>query len=58
MSRQNVLDSHNSRYLTEFVSKCGYDPKSFRGVSVEKLSVVEKIVQRKIFLYNFDIQEG
>ena len=58
MNGQNVLDSHNSRYFTEFVSKCGYDPQSLRGISVKNLSVVEEIVQRKIFLYDFDIQEG
>ena len=30
----NDLDSHTSRYFTEFTSKSGFDPKSFRGVSV------------------------
>ena len=42
----------------DFISKSGYDPKSFRRVSVEDLPVVEEIVQRKIFKYDFDIQEG
>ena len=58
MNGHNDLDSHTSRYFTEFVSKSGYDPKSFRGVSVEDLPVVEEIVQRNIFIYDFDIQEG
>ena len=31
--------------------------KSFHGVSVDDLPVVEKIVQRNIFIYDFDIQE-
>ena len=53
----NDLDSHTSRYFTDFISKSGYDPKSFRGVSVEDLPVVEEIVQRN-FIYDFDIQEG
>ena len=52
------LDSHTSRYLTNFISKSGYYPKNFRGVSVEDLPVVEEIVQRNIFIYDFDIQEG
>ena len=52
------LDSHTSKYFTEFKSKSGYDPKSFRGVSVEDLPVVDEIVQRNIFIYDFDIQEG
>ena len=57
MNGHNNLDSHTSRYFTDFISKSGYDPKSFRGVSVEDLPVVEKIVQRNIFIYDFDIQE-
>ena len=52
------LDSHTSRDFTEFISKSGYDPKNFRGVSVEDLPVVEENVQRKILIYDFDIQEA
>ena len=58
MNRHNDLDSHTSRYFSEFVSKSGYDPKSFRGFSVEYLAVVEEIVQRNILIYHFDIQKG
>ena len=52
------LDSHTSMYFTEFISKFGYDPDTFRGVSVEDFTVVEEIVQINIFIYDFDIQEG
>ena len=31
---------------------------SFSGVSVEDLPVVAEIVQRNIYIYEFDIQEG
>ena len=58
MNGHNDLDSDLSRYFTEFISKSGYDPKSFRGVSVDDLSVVEEIMQRNIFIYDFDIKEG
>ena len=58
MNGHNDLDSHTSRYFTDFISKSGYDPKSFRGVSIEDLPVVEEIVQGNIFIYDFDIQEG
>ena len=54
----NDLDSLTSRLFTEFVSKSGYDPENFRGVSVEDLPAVEEIVQRNIFIYDFDIQDG
>ena len=58
MNGHKDLDSHTSRYFTEFISKSGYNPKLFPGVSVEDLPVVEEIVQRNIFIYDFDIQEG
>ena len=57
MNGHNDLYSHNSRYLTGFVLKSGHDPNSFRGVSVENLPVVDEIVQRNIFIYNFKVQE-
>ena len=52
------LDAHTSQLFTEFISKSGYDPKNFRGVSIDDLPVVEGIVERNIFIYDFDIQEG
>ena len=52
------LDVHTSQLFTEFISKSGYNPKSFRGVSINDLPLVEEIVERNIFIYNFDIQEG
>ena len=32
--------------------------KNFHGVSIDHLPPVEEIVERNIFIYNFDIQEG
>ena len=58
MNGHNDLDSYTSRYFTEFITKSGYDPKNFRGVSVEDLPVVEEFEQKNIFVYDFDIQEG
>ena len=57
MNGHKDLDSHTSRYFTEFITKSVHDPKNFHGVSVEDLPVVEEIVQRSIFMYDFDIQE-
>ena len=39
------LDSRNSRYFTEFVSKSGYDPQKFGRVSVKDSLVVEEAVR-------------
>ena len=55
---QSNLDAHTSQLFTEFLSKSGYDPKNFRGVSIDDLPLVEEIVERNIFIYDFDIQEG
>ena len=52
------LDAHTSQLFTEFITKSGYDPKNFHGVSIDDLPVVEGIVERNIFIYDFDIQEG
>ena len=58
MNGQNDIDSHTSRYFTKFITMSGHDPKIFRGVSVEDLPIVEETVQRNIFIYDLDIQEG
>ena len=52
------LDAHISQLLTEFMSKSGYVPKNFHGESTDDLPLVEGIVKRNIFIYDFDIQEG
>ena len=52
------LDAHTFQLFTEFISKSGHDPKNFRGVSIDDLPPVEGIVERNIFIYDFDIHEG
>ena len=52
------FDAHTSQLFTEFISKSGYDPKNFRGVPIDDLPLVEGIVERNIFIYDTDIQEG
>ena len=49
---------NTSQLFTEFISKSGYDPKNFLGVAIDDLPLVEGIVERNIFIYDFDIQEG
>ena len=57
MNGHNDLDSHTSRYFTEFITKSGQDPKHFQGFSVLHQAFVERIVQRNIFINDFDVQE-
>ena len=52
------LVAHTSQLFTELISKSGYDPKDFRGVSIDDLPLVEEIAERNIFINDFDIQEG
>ena len=58
MNGHSDLDAHTSRYFTEFKTKSGYDPKNFRGALVVDLPDVDESVQRNIFIFDFDIQEG
>ena len=55
MNGQKDLGAHTSRYFTEFVSKCGYDPENFRGVSVEDLPAVVEELCKETSLYTISI---
>ena len=60
MYGHNDLDSHTSRYLTEFESGSGYDRKKFFCVefSVEDLpAVAEIVVQKKTSLHTISISK-
>ena len=52
------LDAHTSQLFTEFLSESGYDPKNFCGIDIDDLPLVERIAERNMFIYVFDIQEG
>ena len=54
----NDLNYNTLRHFKEFITKSGYDPKSFHGVTVKELPAVEEIEQRSNFIYDFDVQEG
>ena len=56
MNGHNDLESHTSRYFTKFVSKPGYDPESFRGVSVEDLLLSRKLF-KETSLYTISISK-
>ena len=58
MNGHNDLDSHISRYFTEFKSLSRYDPKKLCEFTLEDLPVVKEVVQRNILICVFDIQEG
>ena len=51
------LDAHTSQLYTEFISKSGYNPITFREVAINDLPLVEGIVERNLFIYDFDIQK-
>ena len=51
------LDAHTSQLFTELISKSGYNPNTLRGVAINDLPLVEGIVERNLFIYDFDIQK-
>ena len=56
MNGHNDLDSHTSRYFTEFIIKSGHDPKSFHGVSVEFYLFSRKLC-KETYLYRISISK-
>ena len=44
--------------ITEFISKIGYEPKSFREVAIDILPFLEEKNECNILFYDFGIQEG
>ena len=58
MHGNSDLDAHTSQLFIEFVSESGHNPKNFRGMSIENLTLVEVIIDHNIIRYDFDIQEG
>ena len=48
----------NSKFFIFWnISKSGYDPQSFLGVAIDDLPLVDELVERNKFFYDFDIQE-
>ena len=58
LNGHSKVDAHTSQLFTEFISKSGYDPKNFHGMSIDDLPLVEGIIERNIFIYDFDFHEG
>ena len=55
MNGHSDLDSHTSRYFTEFTTKSGQDPKSFHGVLVQDLLVVERKLCKETSSYTISV---
>ena len=41
-----------------FFEKMGGDSKQFCGVSMDNLPIVEQVVEKNIFIYDIDIEDG
>ena len=52
------LETSTSKIFNDFLEKSGYDPKQFRGVSMDNLPVVEDVVEKNIFIYDINIEDG
>ena len=56
MNGHNDLDSHTSRYFTEFIIMSGHDPKRFHGVSIETYLFSRKLCE-ETYLYTILISK-
>ena len=45
-----------SKIFFDSLEKLGYDPKQFRGVSMNNLPIVENVEGKNIFIYDIDIE--
>ena len=52
------LETSTSKILNDFLEKLDCDPKQFRGVSMDNLPIVEDVVEKNIFIYDIDIEDG
>ena len=52
------LETSTSKIFNDFLEKSGCDPKQFRGVSMDNLPVVEDVVEKNIFIYDINIEDG
>ena len=52
------LETSTSKNFNDFLEKSGCAPKHFRGVSMDNLPIVEDVVEKNIFIYDIDIEDG
>ena len=59
MNGRNDLNSHTSRYFTDFISKSGYDPKNFKEFLKKTYLLSRKLIKgTSLYTISIDIQEG
>ena len=52
------LETSTSKTFKDFLEKLGCDPQQFRGVSMDNLPIIEDVVDKNIFIYDIDIEDG
>ena len=53
-----ILKDPTSRSLIFFPENSGCDSKQFRGVSIHTLPIAEDVVDKNIYNYDMDIEDG
>ena len=51
-------ETSTSEIFNDFLEKSGCDPKQFCRVSMDNLPIVEDVVEKNIFIYDIDIEDG
>ena len=52
------FETSTSKTFNDFLEKLGCDRKQFRGVLMDNLLIVEDVLEKNIFIYDIDIEEG
>ena len=52
------LETSTSAIFNAFIKKLGCDPKQYCGISMDNLPIVEDVVEKNIFIFDIDIEDG
>ena len=52
------VEPHAMQLFDNFVSATDCDPENFMGVSLDQIPVIENLVEKNIFIYDFTIEDG
>ena len=52
------VEPHAMQLFDNFVSATDCDPENFMGVSRDQIPVIENLVEKNIFIYDFTIEDG
>ena len=52
------VEPHAMQLFDKFVSSTDCDPENFMGVPLDQIPIIENLVEKNIFIYDFTIEDG